>query len=344
MYTLSICIATLNRAHFITQMLDSILDQITPDCEIVVLDCASTDGTEIAVRAYAERFNSVRYIRQDSNNGIDRDYDRVVTLAAGTYCWLMSDDDTIKPGALKCVLEALTRDYSVVLVNAEVCTNDMTEIIKRRWANVDGRRVYVPTEADLLFRHAGHLLEYIGCVVIKRDMWLVREKERYYGSLMIHIGIIFQSRLPGPALLIGDPLVRYRGGNTNTYLNDLFELAMVRMPRLVDSLALAEETKRNFCIMEPWKRPMALLFYRALGVYSVAEYARWIEPRLSRKWQSLLPYLIAIAPGVAVNTLYVLCYAIAHRGRFSHFPRLIASRFCILKSHDTSPPRSLGHH
>ena len=43
---LSICIATLNRGNFIGETLDSILSQITPEIEIVIIDGASTDNTE----------------------------------------------------------------------------------------------------------------------------------------------------------------------------------------------------------------------------------------------------------------------------------------------------------
>jgi abequosyltransferase len=39
---LSICITTLNRAAFIAATLDSILAQVTADCEVVVLDGGST--------------------------------------------------------------------------------------------------------------------------------------------------------------------------------------------------------------------------------------------------------------------------------------------------------------
>ena len=52
---LSICIATFNRSEFISDTLESILTQVTSDCEVVVSDNASTDNTEEVVSQYAER-------------------------------------------------------------------------------------------------------------------------------------------------------------------------------------------------------------------------------------------------------------------------------------------------
>src|SRR5687767_12995025 len=86
---LSICITTLNRADYIGETLDSILGQLTPDCEVVVLDCASTDGTPEVLSHYTRRFDQLRYFRQEVNNGFDRDCSRAVELSAGEYCWLL---------------------------------------------------------------------------------------------------------------------------------------------------------------------------------------------------------------------------------------------------------------
>src|SRR5690349_17145524 len=69
---LSICISTRNRASLIGATLGSIIEQLSEDCEIVVLDGASTDGTAGVVMDYQQRFSRLRYVRQETNNGLDR--------------------------------------------------------------------------------------------------------------------------------------------------------------------------------------------------------------------------------------------------------------------------------
>src|SRR4051794_4708620 len=114
--SLSICIATRNRAALIGATLESIVTQCTGEVEVVILDGASTDNTEQVVRLYQMRFPCVRYFRQDTNLGIDRDFASAVDLAEGEYCWLFSDDDVLKPGAVRIVLDALQGNYPLVIV------------------------------------------------------------------------------------------------------------------------------------------------------------------------------------------------------------------------------------
>jgi len=122
---LSICIATRNRAKFIGATLESILVQATEEVEIVILDGASTDNTEEIVRLYQDRFPRLRYFRQETNMGIDRDFTKSVELAHGDYCWLFCDDDLFKPGAIRVVLEALKNDYALVIADSEVWNADL---------------------------------------------------------------------------------------------------------------------------------------------------------------------------------------------------------------------------
>jgi abequosyltransferase len=92
---LSICITTFNRGPYIAATLDSIMPQIDDHCEVVILDGGSTDDTERVVTEYTHRYERLRYIRQATNNGFDRDLERAVELARGEYCWLTSDDDLL---------------------------------------------------------------------------------------------------------------------------------------------------------------------------------------------------------------------------------------------------------
>src|SRR5262245_32717217 len=96
---LSICIATMNRAEELARMLESIERQATDAVEISIVDGASRDDTPRVVAALQERFPRVRYLRLEEKGGVDRDYDRSVAQATGEYCWLLSDDDILKPGA-----------------------------------------------------------------------------------------------------------------------------------------------------------------------------------------------------------------------------------------------------
>ena len=309
---LSICISTLNRASFIGETLESIVSQATQDLEILVLDAGSTDRTEDVVSEYARCYPGLRYVKQATNNGIDQDFDHAVELARGKYCWLMPDDDLMKPGSVAAVLEAIGHGYSVVLVNVEAKDVAMSCVLMPSGIDFSADRVYGPSEMDALFESGRKLLGYTGSVVMERALWLARDRERYYGSWFIFIGVIFQERLPGNALIVAAPCISIRIGN-QSWLAKYFEIAAIRYRSLVWSLPLAESTKNKICGAAPWTSFCGLMFYRAVGAYSFIEYRRYVRPRLRSLQDAIIPMLVAVMPGVIANTILVLKYSV--RGR-----------------------------
>ena len=209
---LSICIATYQRAHFLSESLRSIVDQGLDEIEIVIVDGASPDDTAVVVAPFVERFpGQVRYHREAAKGGVDQDYAKAVAYARGDYCWLLSDDDPLKPGALRAVLTAIADGCSLVVVNAEVRTADLgRQLEERRLAVTTDREI---TGLEELFTLTVDYLTFIGAVVIKRELWLARPHDAYIGSEFIHLGVIFQAPLPAPARIIATPLILLRYGN-----------------------------------------------------------------------------------------------------------------------------------
>jgi glycosyltransferase involved in cell wall biosynthesis len=299
---------TLNRGGFIRDTLSSILSQMPDECELVVLDAGSTDDTAQIVTDLGLNYPNLHYVQQESNNGVDRDYNRAVELATGEYCWLMTDDDIMKPGAIRVILEALRRDVSLVVVNSEAKDFSMTNTVQSRMLCIDTNRSYSPDEMDQLFMDVGNLFRYIGSVVIKRSVWLQREKERFYDSMFAHVGIIFQQALPSEAVVISTPLISYRMDNSHSFSSRAFETCFVGWPSLVWSLPLSDFAKASVTSAEPWRSLRELLLWRAFGLYTADEYRRILRPRLNSISSKFLWALTAKVPcplaNIAVNWYY----------------------------------------
>lgn len=310
---LSICIATYNRAQFIGETLQSILAQLEPGVEVVVVDGASPDDTPQIVRQHAHP--SLRYFREAANSGVDGDYDKAVGYARGEYCWLMTDDDLLVPGAVARVLAALRDHPDLVVVNAESRTRDLSRIVDARLFRCDKDRVFEAARREELFVEMANALSYIGAAVVRRQAWMARDRVSYYGSLFVHVGVIFQDPPLGRVRVLCAPLIRIRWGNS-MWSPRAFEVWMFKWPALVWSFAaMAERSRAAVCPREPWRNPRMLGLHRALGGYSIAEYRAHLAPRGELPVR-LLARAVAAVPPAAANVLAALyCLLVARAAR-----------------------------
>jgi abequosyltransferase len=125
---LSICIPTYNFGAFIGETLDSILSQLTDGVEVIVLDGGSTDNTAEVVRQKFAGIPNLFYHRQAERGGIDRDIERVVSMARGEYCWLFSADDIMQPGAIETVLSSIKTGLDIYICEHRLSTMQLKPI------------------------------------------------------------------------------------------------------------------------------------------------------------------------------------------------------------------------
>lgn len=305
---ISICIATLNRAAFIGATIERIISQATDEVEIVIVEGASTDNTGEIIRRYQECFPRLRYYRQDANRGVDHDFAEAVAMAHGEYCWLFSDDDLLKPGAIQAVLDAIKGQYGLIIANGEVRNADLSKVLQPQKLPLHADRVYKSNESRRLFVDVANYLTFIGCVIIKRELWNAREKKKYFGSYFVHVGVIFQSPLPEDTLVIAKPLITIRYGNA-MWLAKYFETWMFKWPDLVWSFPdYPDSVKLQASHKEPWRRMKLLMLHRAKGTFTIKEYLKWLEPRLDSSWTRAVAKAIAQFPGRVANFLGIVYF------------------------------------
>jgi glycosyltransferase involved in cell wall biosynthesis len=301
---LSICLATRNRRAFIGETLDGILAQLVPGVEVIVVDGASTDGTATLLAAYASRHSALRCHLEQTNSGVDGDYDKAVLYASGRHCWLMTDDDVLTPGAVDRVLSCLDEDPELLVVDSEVRTADLGELLAPRRLRFSGERRYGRGDGDRLLEDLGDALSFIGCVVVKRDVWMARDRARFYGSLFVHVGVLFQAPLDSVRAL-GEPLIRIRYGNAG-WSARAFEIWTFKWPGLVWSFpGFSDGAKARVCSREPWRSWFTLALYRGLGVYDATAWKRHLPSAAGMGYRALA-WLIAVTPGRLANAALAL--------------------------------------
>jgi abequosyltransferase len=304
---LSICIATYNRGAHIGETLDSILKQITSEVELIVVDGSSPDNTKEVMEKYLLIHPEIRYFREQVNSGIDRDFDKAVGYARGEYCWLMTDDDLLHPSAISTVLSVLKGGSELIIVNSEVRSKDFSILIQDQLLAHGSGGEYGYSERERLFILAAKYLSYIGCVVINRACWLSRDRASYFGTLFVHVGVIFQSPPIERIKVIDKPLITIRYSNA-MWTPRSFNIWMLKWPNLIWSFPDYSDTaKQKICSRRPWRKIKLQLKMRALGYYTKDEYHEaWHNE--SRDLKRLIAYLISISPPSLANIIMVIFY------------------------------------
>lgn len=301
---LSICITTYNRGKFIGQTLDSILSQMLPSVELVIVDGASPDNTPEVMAQYLLRYPGIRYFREQENSGVDRDYDKAVGYAKGEYCWLMTDDDLLRTGSICRVLTKLNSNPDLVVVNAEVKNADFTTVLNSSILKFSNDKEYLKKDSQKFFSEIASYLSFIGGVVIKRQLWLDRDRATYYGTLFIHVGVIFQHPLLNSIKVIADPLIAIRYGNA-MWTGRSFEIWMFKWPKLIWSFnEFNNEAKSAVTPHKPWQNMKELFVCRAKGSYSSVEYKKYIHSE-SKGWLKFIAIVIGHFPASLANFLSV---------------------------------------
>jgi glycosyltransferase involved in cell wall biosynthesis len=111
---ISIGMPIYNAEKFLRNRLDSLLSQSFSDFELIISDDASTDSTPKICKEYLVKDKRIRYIRQEKNIGISRNFYFVLHEANSDYFfWAAQDDETIS-GFIEKNIHALENNIKLI--------------------------------------------------------------------------------------------------------------------------------------------------------------------------------------------------------------------------------------
>jgi glycosyltransferase involved in cell wall biosynthesis len=158
--SISVCMASYNGSLFIEEQIHSILDQLLPTDELVVIDDGSRDDTVSIVRAIDD--DRIRILLNSTNVGHVAAFERSIREATGDLVFLADQDDVWLPGRVELLREAL-RDKQYAASNWTVLgAESISEDQPRLSAN----------DTDTPWRNVARLylgsIPYFGCTMAFR--------------------------------------------------------------------------------------------------------------------------------------------------------------------------------
>jgi glycosyltransferase involved in cell wall biosynthesis len=112
----SVLVRAFNCERYIGPAIESVLVQTFQDFEIVVVDDASTDGTEAILQAYAQRDERIRVFRNGTNQGPVRAMNLGLRHARGEFVAFHDGDDVSLPHRLETQVNFLRANPQIALV------------------------------------------------------------------------------------------------------------------------------------------------------------------------------------------------------------------------------------
>lgn len=221
---ISVIVATYNRAHIVSEAIDSILHQTYGCLEIIVVDDGSIDDTAQILRQYGSK---IRVVRQE-NAGPAAARNRGIHQARGEIITFLDSDDVWLPTYLETQVRVLRQAGNSIpcsLSNVTLRFKD-TETTSFRTAlmfpscseGVWENPVEVLATRPVLFNQA---------IAIRREalgvVGLFNPGMRYWEDFDLELRL----SLLGPWAFIGEPLVIYRAGTEGSLAEESIQNNLV---------------------------------------------------------------------------------------------------------------------
>lgn len=126
-FKIAAVVVTYNRCTLLQECLDALEKQLYSDFDIIVIDNASTDGTEEIVRNRMSANNRIKYIILPENIGGAGGFCKGIEEACKgkyDYTWLMDDDTIPEEEALEKLVDVLEENQNIGFLSSKVLWKD----------------------------------------------------------------------------------------------------------------------------------------------------------------------------------------------------------------------------
>lgn len=112
----SIGIPTYNRAKYLSQTVQSAINQSYGNVEIIISDNASTDNTAELCEKFCSEHSNIRYYSHGLNQGSTFNFNSLLNNAKGEYFMWLGDDDWIDENYVRDCMELITSCSGISVV------------------------------------------------------------------------------------------------------------------------------------------------------------------------------------------------------------------------------------
>ncbi|MBP5208269.1 MAG: glycosyltransferase family 2 protein [Clostridia bacterium] len=209
-YLVSVIMPVYNVAAYLSEALDSVVNQSYDNLEIIVIDDGSTDGSEKICDEYAEKDKRIRLIHQ-KNSGVSSTRNAALDAVTGDFVLFIDSDDAYDPDYVSTMLNAMTEndaDMAICRFTIHTTTGVMKRTGTEELRPPIGKGLYNRVEAMQAFA-ANTIHAYLWNKMYRKELW--NDIRFPIGMLYEDIDVMYRIiNLCDRICVIDNPLYLYR--------------------------------------------------------------------------------------------------------------------------------------
>ena len=248
------------------ETLVNILEGLVEKVEILIVDGNSSDDTEVMVQEFSKRYSFIKYLKILEPLGFDAELSLGVHASLGKFSWIFSDDDLVLGKDVNFVTKFLdsNNDIELLLVNASIWNQDFKVKLQDQFVSKSSMN---SNSVDILFEHFIDYLSFLGGCVIRKENWVNSDSSKYFGTLFVHVGIIFSHKSLN-WFWLEDPIVSIRYGNAS-WTSKSQKIWLEMWPQLLDSFdTVSKSVKKRKVKISGITLLKKLIFFKAINLYN----------------------------------------------------------------------------
>lgn len=112
----SVVIPCYNQALYVSEAIESVLNQTFPNIEIVIVNDGSSDNSSTIIETFSKKYSNIHFINNEENQGVIYARNLAIEKATGEYILPLDGDDIIEPTYIEKAVKILDTDPEVGIV------------------------------------------------------------------------------------------------------------------------------------------------------------------------------------------------------------------------------------
>lgn len=125
---LTALVTNYNHGRYLPVAVDAIVRQSRPADELILIDDASTDGSQCIVDKIAQRYPAIKVVKHQVNRGVNPSGQEALEMATGDYFYWGSADDMVLPGFFESAMSLLEKfPYAAICAGVPILWREETD-------------------------------------------------------------------------------------------------------------------------------------------------------------------------------------------------------------------------